>query len=409
MYIKNVKKEYLEYGIVTALSVLTFLVVMSMFTGKGLSDANVYNTYALQAEAWRQGRLDLGQDYPWLELAIYNGKYYSSFPPFPSYVLFPLTFLWGSNTPDIILIWVMNLVSCIFLYKMAVKLNLSPKSAMLETIFVMLGSNFVFVMIDPSVWFMAQNMSFALCVLALYCAVSGKGAGALFFWACSVGCRPMQAVFLPVLLILLYRHVKRQEPGAAWHQMILRRLPWAVPAGAVAISYMILNYLRFGNIFEFGHNYLPEFVRAEYGQFHIHYVKENVKALFRLPEFAEDGKLIINSMGNLNIFLVSPIFLFILIALLYALVKKAYRQVMQAVGILLLSVLYLFIIVMHKTMGGWHFGNRYSIDILPWGFLAMGMLTSRFPELIKYQIPFCIWGICLNVVGTVCVYNGLVG
>lgn len=405
----NSKKEYLEYGIVTVLSVLVFLTIMGMFTGKGLLDSNVYNTYALQADAWRQGRLDLGQDYPWLELAIYQGKYYSSFPPFPSYVLFPLTFIWGSNTPDFILIWLINLVAAIYLYKLSKELKLSPKGAMAETIFLMLGSNLVFVMIDPSVWFMAQTMCFALCILALYSAVTGNGTGALFFWACSVGCRPMQVVFLPVLLMILYGHVKKMEPDAVWHQLILRRLKWIIPAGAVAVSYMLLNYLRFGNIFEFGHNYLPEFVRAEYGQFHIHYIKENVRALLRLPEFTEDGKLVINSMGNLNLFIVSPVFLFVLFALLYALAKRAYRQVIAGAGVILLSILYLFIIVMHKTMGGWHFGNRYTNDILPYIFLIMGRITSRFPELVKFEIPLCIWGICLNVVGTVCVYNGLVG
>lgn len=409
MYAENSKKEYLDYGIVTVLSVLIFLMIMSMFTGKGLFDSNVYNTYALQADAWRQGRLDLGQDYPWLELAIYNGKYYSSFPPFPSYVLFPLTFIWGSNTPDFILIWLLDLVAAAFLYKLAVRLNLSPKSAMVETIFLMTGSNLVFVMIDSSVWFMAQTMCFTLCVLALYCAVKGNGAGALFFWACSVGCRPMQVVYLPVLLIILYRHMKRQEPDAAWYQSILKYIKWAIPAGVVAVSYMLLNYLRFGNIFEFGHNYLPEFVQSEYGQFHIHYIRENVKTLFCLPEFTEDGKLIINNMGNFNLLLVSPVFLFVLLILIYAFMKKAYKQVMAGAGIIFLSILYMLIIVMHKTMGGWHFGNRYSNDILPWIYLVLGMITSRFPELVKYQIPFYIWGICLNVVGTVCVYNGLVG
>ena len=408
MDMEKEKREYLEYGFVTILSVLVFLIVMSLFTGKGLFDTNVYNTYALQANAWKQGRLDLGQDYPWLELAIFQGRYYCSFPPFPSYVLFPLTFIWGSNTPDFLLIWIFDLIGAVFLYKMGAKLGLSPKGAMVGTFFLMLGSNFVFVMIDPSVWFIAQTMCFTLSVLALYYAISGKGAQALFFWACGGGCRPMQAVFLPVLLVILYRYVKAREPYAHWYQIILKRLKWILPGGVVGASYMWLNFLRFGNAFEFGHNYLPEFVQAADGQFHIHYMKENLKVLFRLPEFTEDGKLMINSMGNLNLFLVSPILLFMLLVLVYALFKKAYKQVLTGVGIILLSAVYMLIVVMHKTMGGWHFGNRYTNDILPWTYLAVCVITSRFPGLVKYQVPLCIWGICLNIVGTVCVYNGLV-
>ena len=45
-----------------------------------------YKSYSLQAMAWLNGRLDLGQDYPWLELAVFQERYYVSFPPFPSLV-----------------------------------------------------------------------------------------------------------------------------------------------------------------------------------------------------------------------------------------------------------------------------------------------------------------------------------
>ena len=176
----------------------------------------------------------------------------------------------------------------------------------------------------------------------------------------------------------------------------------------VAVSYMVLNFIRFGNILEFGHNYLPEFIRAEDGQFHINYVGENVKALFRLPEFMEDGRLVINSLGNLNFLLVSPFLLFAIFLLIFAFIKRAYKEVLTGIRIILLSALYLFIVVMHKTMGGWHFGNRYTNDILPWFYPVACMILSRFPSLAKFQVPICIWGICLNVVGTVCVYNGLV-
>ena len=60
------------------------------------------DSYTLQALAWRNGEVCLtnGQDYPWLELAIYNGKYYVSFPPLPSVLMLPLTFVFGENTPN---------------------------------------------------------------------------------------------------------------------------------------------------------------------------------------------------------------------------------------------------------------------------------------------------------------------
>lgn len=401
-------RDEISYGIVTVFSVMVFLVLMSLLTGKGITDDNAYNTYALQADSWRQGRLDLGQNYPWLELAVYNGKYYCSFPPFPSYVLFPLTFLFGSHTPDFLLIWLLNAITAFFLYKLAVNMKLSPSAAMLQTFFVMMASNYVFTAIDPAVWFMAQTMCFMLAVMSIYYACQGKGALSLFFWAGSVGCRPMQILFLPVLIILLLQFIKRENPQISYSHAVVKHLKWGIPAGVVAVSYMLLNYLRFGNILEFGHNYLPEFTTSEYGQFHPIYMKDNIKMLFSFPEFTEDGRMVINSMGSLNMFIVSPAFLFALLILIYAFTKRAYTQLLMGIGIVILSMIYMLSVTMHKTMGGWHFGNRYSNDILPWAYLILCLITSRFPKLIKYQVPLCIWGLILNTVGTVCVYNGLV-
>lgn len=401
-------RDKISYGIITVFSVILFFALLSLLTGKEIADDNAYNTYALQADSWRQGRLDLGQDYPWLELAIYDGKYYCSFPPFPSYVLFPLTFLFGSHTPDGLVILLCNMITAIFLYKLAVSMKLSPLAAMLQTFLVMLASNYVFTAIDPSVWFMAQTMCFMLAVLSIYFAYRGKGALSLLFWACSVGCRPMQVLFLPVLVFLLYQSVKRIDSQISWRKAICMYWKWGIPAGAIALSYMLLNYFRFGNILEFGRKYLPEFLTAEYGQFHIHYMKENLKMLFAFPEFTQEGRMVISSMGCLNMFIVSPIFLFAVLILVYAFVKKNYAQAFVGIGIVLLSVLHMTIVVMHRTMGAWHFGNRYSNDLLPWTYLLLCMILSHYPKLVKYQIPFFIWGMGLNIVGTVCVYNGLV-
>lgn len=402
------KEERITYGIVTVFSIILFLGLISLFIGKRLFDPNVYNSYFLQADSWRHGRLDLGQDYYWLELAIYEGKYYCSFPLFPSYVFFPFTFLGGDITYDGLILWGCNIISALFTYKLALELKVTPIGAMVQTLFVMIASNLIFVMVDPSVWFIAQAMCFMLAVLSIYSAQKGSGGMALFFWACSVGCRPMQVFYLPVLLIILYKKIREEEQGIMWYQILQKRWYWGIPAGGVALSYMILNYLRFGNALEFGHNYLPEFVNAEYGQFHVHYIKDNIKMLFRMPEFTEDGRFVFNSMGNLNLFIVSPILLFAVFAIGYISMKKLYKLLGFCAVILLLSVLYMLIVVMHKTMGGWHFGNRYSNDLLPWAYLVVCTVVSHFPKLIKYEIPLCIWGMCLNAVGTVLVYNGLV-
>ena len=401
------KQKRWEYGIIVITSVLLYLLLMCWLTGYGQLKQNVYNSYALQADSWRQGRLDLGQDYPYLELAVYNGKYYVSFPPFPSYILFPLTFIFGSNTPDALLMWFISLLSAGYLYRLALQFRLSEPLSALTTLTVILGSNATFNMLNPGAWFFAQNLCFLLAVMTIYYAGNGKGGWALFFWACSVGCRPMQIFFLPVVLLILYIVEKKKSPELSGKKIVSNKIYWGIPAGCVALTYMVLNYLRFGSIIEFGHNYLPEFIRAEHGQFSVKYMSENLKSLLHFFQFDESGKIVIDHFGNLSFMLASPCVIFAILTLLACILKKEYRIVIFQSGIIACAIAYLAVTIMHKTMGGWHFGNRYANDILPWIYLATVLGLSRVEKLGKYQIPIAVFGLCLNAIGNVVVYNGL--
>lgn len=400
------KRQQIEYGLVTVLTMIGVMIFMAAMLGNGLESNNPYNTYALQADSWRQGRLHLGQDYPWLELAIYEGNYYCSFPPFPSYVLFPFTLFFGSDTPDFCIMYVVNILLTVYLYKLALKLGTNPGVGMFLSLFVTVGANTLFIMQEPSVWFFAQLLCFVTAVMAIYYAYTGKGGLSLFWWACSVGCRPMQLVFLPILLVLLFGHERRLDTENRAVKLIMRRWYWAIPMAVVALSYMILNYLRFGSIFEFGRKYLPEFMREEKGQFHIDYMAANVKSLFNFPELTEEGRLVIEHFGNLNFMLASPIVITAVLGMLFVAIKKDWKLLGIGGLTTLLVVIYLTITVLHRTMGAWHFGNRYAIDILPYVYMLVGLISAKYPKLVKYYVPFFILGCMLNVVGTIVVYNG---
>ncbi len=404
--IEKQKTEYLEYAVFVVISVIVYLLVIQMFTGQYFWSRNVYNTYALQADSWRQGRLDLGQNYGHLEIAEYNGKFYCSFPPFPSYVLFPFTFLFGSKTPDGWILLIIDILAVVYLYKIASKLKLKPAAAALSTLFFFIGTNMAFDVFVPSVWFFAQTLSYALAVMSIYYALSAKGGWALFFWSCAVGCRPMQVLYLPVLLLILYQKEREVHPSEKWYILIKNKLQWAIPVMIIALSYMILNYARFDSITEFGHNYLPEFVNV-HKQFSFEYLEKNFEMLMNLPEFSKEGKMVVDHFGNLNFLWVNPPILVTLLGVIWAVVKRDKKTIIFSLLILMMSVFYLLVTMMHATMGGWHFGNRYTNDVLPWMFLCLMPILSKNERLVKWQIPFAIWGLLFNVVGTVIVYNGL--
>ena len=68
--------------------------------GRGFFAHCATDSYTLQALAWRAGKTTIDGDLPWLELAIYEGKQYLSFPPVPTLPLFVLTFFFGGETPS---------------------------------------------------------------------------------------------------------------------------------------------------------------------------------------------------------------------------------------------------------------------------------------------------------------------
>ena len=61
----------------------------------------------------------------------------------------------------------------------------------------------------------------------------------------------------------------------------------------------------------------------------------------------------------------------------------------------------------HATMGGWQFGNRYTIDALPALYTALTLLQKRDEsDLQPLAVPLCLWVVGLNLTGTVALFNG---
>ena len=383
-----------------ALSVLVVMLVVAAFTGQWPNQHNPYGSYLLQANAWLEGRLDLGQDYVWLELAIFNGKYYVSFPPFPSYVLLPFAAIFHDNTPDHFIAWAVTLLGVFYavrLYRMTRKDGQSGFWVM----FLYLGTGYLFISMNAFVWFIAQTMCFTLSLMAIVHAKKGQGGIALACWACAVGCRPMVVLYLPLLVWLLW---PAKGELTLW-QWIWKRWYWAVPTLLIAGSYMALNQARFGNPLEFGHNYLPEFVRAPEGQFSLSYFAANFQQLLRLPGWNETEHRAIFFTGQTMAFwLLNPMYFAIAAAWVYGLVKK--RGVIPAVLLPVMVVAHVVFLCCHRTLGGWQFGNRYLLDMMPWLFLGLLTWMPEDDRFARWSTPLMAWGFAINAIGTMATYNG---
>ncbi len=371
--------------ILIAFAVLIVHAVIWMFSGNSPLSANPYNSYLLQAQAWRDGSLDLGRGYAHLELAEYDYRFFVSFPPFPSVVYFPFVLL-GIPVFEGLFALAFSIGGAVITYMILKSEGVYSKRALLYTLLFCCGSNLLFVSIDAWVWFIAQNMCYTLTAAAIYCALKKRGFLSFLLWSFAVGCRPFQVLYFPLLCMILYR---RCEKG-----VFIKRYWQFFGAAAVAAFYMWLNYARFGNIFEFGHNYLPEFVEAKNGQFSLSYLKNNIYSLIRLPKIADNGALKMQQFDGMNMLFASPVFA----AAGIMCFKKNNGTLKWTAAVLLAAEL--FLICCHKTMGGWQFGNRYTNDVLPFALFIIAVSDKKQSDSLPLAL-LTLYGIIFNVCGTV--------
>lgn len=395
---KNKISEKNKYIVFLCLTVFATFFAVWTFTGKWPLLHQPYNSYMLQAQSWLSGRLDIAENYSHLEIAEFNGKYYISFPPFPSYVMLPFALL-GLTDCDGVIALVSAIVGAVYAFKLLDLFGIKHDRAFIISLLLTIGSNWLFTAQVAWVWFIAQNMAFTLSVMALYYALSDKSALALAFWACAVGCRPLQFLYLPVILVLIYKSEKQKNNSITVLEIVKDKWKCVIPMAVIALSYMALNYARFGNPIEFGHNYLPEFTESEHGQFSVVYLIDNLKCLLRLPGISFNAPWEYQPFNGTNMFIVSPIFVIYVIYAVRAIIKNDCdrKLVIMLAGVIIAE---LVSIALHKTMGGSQFGNRYTNDCLPIVLLSIAYTIPKPEKYDKLCVILLVFGICVNAIGS---------
>ena len=354
-------------------TLLALLIVMAFgyflmhdLVGGTLFVHDARDSYTLQAVNWLEGRMYVanGENYPWLELAIFEGRYYVSFPPVPSVILLPFALLWGMDTPNNLLTVFYGLISAALAYFILLRRGRSPRTAAFWALFTVWGSNMLWMTTSGGVWFQAQALNMVFCLAAVLAAVHGRRALSTTLLALAVGCRPFSAIFLPVFYLWF---VWEDMDERGFLSAFFRQWRCLIGPLVVAIALMGYNFARFGDPLEFGHNYLPEFTRTETGQFHISYLLPNLKNMFLSPISMEGGRLKFDIFGSFPFYIANPLFLVLFVRQIQNLRRKS----ISAEGLLLSAgiLLGLVCLCMHRTLGGWQFGARYTCDLLPFALL----------------------------------------
>lgn len=347
------------------------LLLYHSLAGGTLLSHNDYDSYALQAENWLAGRNYIagGENYPWLELAIYQGRYYHAFPPVPVLWMLPWVLAYGSAAavPSNLAMALLALLCACGCYACCARAGLSPAAASCLTLFVSMGSNAFWLSTSGGVWFLAQMLGLCLALWGLFFAqrtTAPSAALASLCMALAVGCRPFYGLLLALWLVWYARRFP------AWKKL----LPPLLPAVLAAACMMGYNLARFGNPLEFGRSYLPEFVRSPEGQFSLTHLLQNLTNLLRPITLDGDLQLHFAIFNGFFFLAANPLFLLCLLRGISVTVRRDARNPALPLPtrgwVLALGVgITVLLLCLHRTLGGWQFGTRYLIDLFPWVIL----------------------------------------
>lgn len=342
------------------LGILAVYVLIHDFLGGTLFEHNAWDSYTLQTMAWREGRLHLGRNYEYLELAIFKGRYYVSFPPVPSVLMLPWTWIYEYKTPNNIIMIIYVMITIILAYLCARHFKLRPASSAFLSVFFVLGSNMFWMSTMGGVWFQAQLIGMMLAVLSILAMLKNKRVISYGALALAVGCRPFYIFYFPVLFAAFYMRsgADRKKSADAGCRLVDQGDSMSFPArlkdckkdgksrireiganildqgygiltaGFIGCGYMAYNLARFDDPLEFGHNYLPEFTESEYGQFSLVYLKENLHNIFfRGIEFDDNMRMEIPIFNGFRFYIANPMFLVLFALTVFAVIKRTYKLV----------------------------------------------------------------------------------
>jgi len=382
---------------------------------KGIASEHTQsNHFALLAEAWLRGRLDLGGPPPDYtqnnDFAIYAGKTYVSFPPFPALLLLPFVALSGGTktVPDGLVFVVVAAVAPAILYlafermREAKLSRRSDKQNLALALLLPFGTVFWFSAVQGTVWFAAHAVAVAL--FAGYLFASVQATRPLLAGTCLVlafATRTPLALAAPIFLQQLFAVAGRAEasgPRVGGLSIEVLRSKLVRFAAPIAIGLAILawhNAARFGSVFEFGHRYLDVVWQPrmqKWGLFSFHYLGKNLGVALASTPFIGDPQVRFQITAHgLALWITSPFFAWALWP--RAMPRESRRffiaLALSAACIALLDLSY------HNT--GWvQFGYRFSNDFAVPLFAMIAVGRTRLGALFAL---LATWSVAVNLFG----------
>ncbi len=413
---------------VTALSAYVFLlIVYAAVAGRErLTSHTQFNHFALQADAWLNGRLDLGGEPPdhaqGNDFARYHGKWFIPFPALPALLILPLVKIAGGaeRVRDGQFYWWLAPLGPVLLSFALESLRQRGRwlGSMLTSLGLAigfgLGSVYFFTAVQGTVWFAAHVVAVALMAAYVLCSIDARHpwlAGLLLglgFWSRAPVLFAFPLFLLEAVRACLPQPASAEGPSPAsasetpasrrWLDS-LRRTDWlrltklavafAIPVALAFGLSLLHNQARFDDPFDVGYRHLQIAWQgriSKWGLFNYHYLAKNLGVVLTSLPWIEP--LRINAHG-LALWVTTPVYL-------YLLWPKSMRP---GFATLLITAACVAVPGLFYQNTGWmQFGYRFSNDYAIFLFCALA-LTGRRPGPIFWALT--VAAIAINAVGAV--------
>lgn len=362
------------------------------------------NPQIAEGHAWSEGRLDLPERY-W-DTAMVDGKVYSHFPPFFSFVAAGLASL-SDGVPRAVLLLLFISPLPLLAYLLFVRATGSPFSGGALTLAAVCGTS-LWPVIDRSLatggpWFVNQLLAtFGLLIfLSDYC-------GCRRIWPAAIGLaiaalsRQLTLFYFPALFLAAAtrrgedpRDTAAGEPSSERNARVRRIAAVAVALAGVTGATLALNAAKFGSPVDSGYMHIYEgrddaFARdaRQYGIFSWHYVPRNLYyANLGFPERCGPRDEWHPSVQATGIWWTTPLLLWLFVD-----VGRIWRDRDSRRLLLCAAGVYAVLLCYHSTGYAQRGYNRYSLDYVP---VLLALVAPRCLDGWRkwVSIPMIVWSI----------------
>ena len=323
-----------------------------------VKDDGSENLHVLQARSFVEGRLDVDEAVN--DIALFEGKYYVTFPPFPALVITPVVALFGSANTTLIALILSVLIGMVML-SLFNRMGIPESRKWWLVMAMIFGTGLWFVTkFSFGVWSFAHVVA----VLMLFLAIrEGLGKRRAWLMAALLGCAFLSrqlAIYSSVFLLAILV----DKADGNYKQIIKDFVVFGLVFSSFVLIYLYLNYLRFHDPFDTGYYYIASdplglLGEKRYGLFHYMYVPFNFVYMFlQGPHIEFDGLLPVGmDYFGTSITFASP-FVFL------AFRAKGYKVLRAGAWI---TITLCMIHMMFYCNNGWVQINtqRFTLDFLP--------------------------------------------